>query len=130
MLPSACAGPASRDGCIYEVEIGAEFCHRDVATAGGREASWSLVSNSPCRARVGYPNRPANEEHQPTQGTHPEGTGVSPLDYILDGHQTIPSDRGLFLAETWRLHPAICAFTSEVFYESRLVPFRDWNCRK
>jgi uncharacterized protein len=58
---------------------------------------------------------------QPTQGTHPEGTGVSALDYILDGHQTIPSDRGLFLAETWRLHPAICAFTSEVFYESRLV---------
>jgi predicted RecB family nuclease len=59
---------------------------------------------------------------QPTQGTHPEGTGVSALDYILDGHQTIPSDRGLFLAETWRLHPAICAFTSEVFYENRLVP--------
>jgi predicted RecB family nuclease len=59
---------------------------------------------------------------QPTQGTHPEGTGVSALDYILDGHQTIPSDRGLFLAETWRLHPAICAFTSEVFYESRLAP--------
>jgi uncharacterized protein len=33
---------------------------------------------------------------------------------------TIPSDRGLFLEETWRLHPAICAFTSEMFYESRL----------
>ena len=58
---------------------------------------------------------------QPTQGTHPEGTGVSALDYILDGQQTISADRGLFLAETWRLHPAICAFTSEVFYESRLV---------
>jgi hypothetical protein len=26
----------------------------------------------------------------------------------------------LFLEETWRLHPKICAFTSEVFYESRL----------
>jgi predicted RecB family nuclease len=59
---------------------------------------------------------------QPTQGTHPEGTGISALDYILDGQQTISADRGLFLAETWRLHPAICAFTSEVFYESRLVP--------
>ena len=61
---------------------------------------------------------------QPTQGTHPEGTGVSALDYILDGQQTISADRGLFLAETWRLHPAICAFTSEVFYESRLVPIK------
>jgi predicted RecB family nuclease len=59
---------------------------------------------------------------QPTQGTHPEGTGVSALDYILDGQQTISADRGLFLAETWRLHPAICSFTSEVFYESRLHP--------
>jgi predicted RecB family nuclease len=59
---------------------------------------------------------------QPTQGTHPEGTGISALDYILDGHLTIGADHGLFLAETWRLHPSICAFTSEVFYESRLTP--------
>ena len=61
---------------------------------------------------------------QPTQGTHPEGTGVSALDYILDGQQTISADRGLFLAETWRLHPDICAFTAEVFYESRLHPIK------
>jgi predicted RecB family nuclease len=61
---------------------------------------------------------------QPTQGTHPEGTGVSALDYILDGQQTISADRGLFLAETWRLHPVICEFTSEVFYESRLLPIK------
>jgi superfamily I DNA and/or RNA helicase len=26
------------------------------------------------------------------------------------------------LEETWRLHPTICAFTSELFYESRLHP--------
>lgn len=25
-----------------------------------------------------------------------------------------------FVDETWRLHPSICAFTSELFYESRL----------
>ena len=33
---------------------------------------------------------------------------------------TVPSNRGLFLDRTWRLHPDICAFTSELFYESRL----------
>ena len=33
-----------------------------------------------------------------------------------------PRIRGLFLEETWRLHPAICAFTSELFYENRLHP--------
>jgi predicted RecB family nuclease len=57
---------------------------------------------------------------QPMQGTHPEGTDVSALDHILGAHATIPADRGLFLEETWRLHPDICAFTSEVFYEDRL----------
>ena len=57
---------------------------------------------------------------QPTQGTHPEGTSVSALDYILNGQQTIGAEQGLFLGETWRLHPEICAFTSEMFYESRL----------
>jgi predicted RecB family nuclease len=61
---------------------------------------------------------------QPMQGTHPEGTGVSALEYILDGAQTIRADQGLFLGETWRLHPRICDFTSEVFYESRLVPIK------
>jgi hypothetical protein len=57
---------------------------------------------------------------QPMQGSHPEGTDVSALDHILGDHETIPANRGLFLEETWRLHPDICAFTSELFYESRL----------
>jgi uncharacterized protein len=30
-------------------------------------------------------------------------------------------DQGLFLTETWRLHPDICKFTSELFYDGRLV---------
>jgi uncharacterized protein len=58
---------------------------------------------------------------QPMQGSHPDGTDVSALDHILDGLQTISADRGLFLGETWRLHPSICAFTSELFYEGKLT---------
>jgi hypothetical protein len=58
--------------------------------------------------------------NQPTQGSHPEGTDVSALDHVLNGEQTIAPDRGLFIEETWRLHPSICAFTSELFYENRL----------
>lgn len=57
---------------------------------------------------------------QPQQGTHPEGTDRSALEHILRDHKTIPADRGIFLPETWRLAPSICAFTSEVFYEGRL----------
>jgi uncharacterized protein len=59
---------------------------------------------------------------QPTQGKHPLGADVSALAHLLGDHQTIPPDRGLFLSETWRLHPDICEFTSEVFYEQRLAP--------
>lgn len=57
---------------------------------------------------------------QPQQGIHPDGTDLSALKHLLNGRMTIPDDRGLFLAETWRLHPNICSFTSEVFYENRL----------
>ena len=57
---------------------------------------------------------------QPMQGSHPEGTDVSALDHILGGEQTISPDKGLFLEETWRLHPEICAFTSELFYDGKL----------
>src|SRR5262249_10243114 len=57
---------------------------------------------------------------QPRQGSHPDGTDVSALDHILRGAQTIGPDQGLFLEETWRLHPDICAYTSELFYEGKL----------
>ena len=57
---------------------------------------------------------------QPMQGSHPDGTDVSALAHILGDDQTIPPDRGLFLGETWRLHPSICAFTSELFYAGKL----------
>jgi len=59
---------------------------------------------------------------QPIKGTHPDGLAVSALEHLLAAHETIPRDRGLFLNETHRLHPAICQFTSEQFYESRLLP--------
>lgn len=57
---------------------------------------------------------------QPQQGVHPPGSDVSALDHLLGGAATIPEDRGIFLGETWRLHPELTAFTSEMFYEGRL----------
>jgi predicted RecB family nuclease len=57
---------------------------------------------------------------QVSQGTHPEGSGASVLEHLLGGEDTIPPDRGLFLGVTYRLHPEICAFVSELSYEGRL----------
>jgi predicted RecB family nuclease len=59
---------------------------------------------------------------QPQKAAHPEGSDLSALEYLLEGHDTIPDDRGLFLGETWRLHPSICSYTSDLFYEGKLSP--------
>jgi uncharacterized protein len=58
---------------------------------------------------------------QPLQGTHPPGADRSALGHVLGDAATMPGDRGLFLERTRRLHPQLCAFTSEAFYEGRLA---------
>src|SRR6185436_20297435 len=40
---------------------------------------------------------------------------------LLDGHDTIPADRGVFLDKTYRMHPAITAFVSQTSYDGRLA---------
>jgi superfamily I DNA and/or RNA helicase len=59
---------------------------------------------------------------QPQKGTHPDGVSVSALEHVLGGAKTMPVEQGIFLPETWRLAPAVCAFTSEMFYEGKLHP--------
>jgi uncharacterized protein len=58
---------------------------------------------------------------QPQKAAHPEGSELSALEYLLEHHDTMPEDRGLFLGETWRLNPSICSYTSELFYEGKLT---------
>ncbi|MBL9076007.1 MAG: TM0106 family RecB-like putative nuclease [Planctomycetes bacterium] len=60
---------------------------------------------------------------QPQQGAHPDGADVAALTHVIgvDRH-TLRDDQGLFLSETWRLHPSLCAFTSELYYDGRLTP--------
>ena len=57
---------------------------------------------------------------QPLQGSHPPGADRSALGHLLGDNATMPAHRGLFLEHTWRMHPAITAFTSVAFYEDRL----------
>jgi uncharacterized protein len=57
---------------------------------------------------------------QPQRGAHPEGSDIAALTYLLEGHQTMPEKKGLFLGVTRRLHPDISRFTSEIFYEGKL----------
>ena len=57
---------------------------------------------------------------QPTRATHPGDSGLSALDYLLRGQSTVGPEQGVFLGETRRLHPTICGYISEAFYDSRL----------
>lgn len=63
--------------------------------------------------------------NQPQRGVHPPGVDLSALAHLLSGRATIDPANGLFLKESWRLHPAICAFTSEMFYDNRLSARRE-----
>lgn len=55
-----------------------------------------------------------------THNTHPEGSGCSVLEHLLGERATVAEDRGLFLANSWRMHPDICRFVSEHSYDGRL----------
>jgi uncharacterized protein len=60
---------------------------------------------------------------QPQRGAHPEGADVAALVHVIGKERkTLDDDQGLFLDRTYRLHPAICAMTSELYYDGRLQP--------
>jgi uncharacterized protein len=58
---------------------------------------------------------------QVSQGAHPVGAGASALEHVLGDHDTIPDDLGLFIDQTWRMHPSVCRFVSEIAYDDRLT---------
>jgi uncharacterized protein len=61
---------------------------------------------------------------QPTKAVHPFGSGVSALDHLRiegdDVHDVLPAHRGIFLDRTYRMHPSLTAFVSELAYEGLL----------
>ena len=57
---------------------------------------------------------------QPIQGAHPRESGLSALDYLLEGHAVVPPERGIFLSQTWRMHPDLCRFVSAAVYHGQL----------
>jgi predicted RecB family nuclease len=59
---------------------------------------------------------------QPTQGVHPGESGLSALEYALGDLGTVPPSLGIFLDKTRRMHPDVCRFISDAFYDGRLLP--------
>jgi predicted RecB family nuclease len=63
-----------------------------------------------------------NQLRQPSHGIHPEGVDQSVLDHVIQDQPTMPAAYGLFLETTYRMHPAVCGFVSEAFYDGKLLP--------
>ncbi len=57
---------------------------------------------------------------QPSEAAHPPGAGASALGHILGERATMPEGAGLLLDQTYRMHPDLCRYTSEVFYDGKL----------
>jgi predicted RecB family nuclease len=66
---------------------------------------------------------------QPEKGSHPDGVGISALEHVLGDHETMPAARGIFLPITWRMSPALTAFTSELFYDAKLISKDGLECQ-
>jgi len=67
---------------------------------------------------------------QVTKGTHPDGAEASVLEHLLDGAPVIEPDRGIFIGQSWRMHPDICAFISELSYAGQLSPAHGCGLRR
>ncbi len=99
--------------------------------AGGQRST-TCSSTRPARSRSPTPSPSASRARnlvlvgdqmqlaQVTQGSHPGDTGLSCLEYLLDGHATVPPDLGIFLGDSRRMHPDVCRFISDAIYEGRL----------
>src|SRR2546426_8020373 len=70
-----------------------------------------------------------NQLRQPSHGIHPEGVDRSVLDHVIQDQATMPTAYGLFLETTYRLHPTVCAFVSEAFYDGKLEPDVSTKCQ-
>ena len=90
-----------------------------VVDEAGQFSLAAALASAPAAASIVLLGDPRQLD-QVTQGIHPEGSSASALGHLLGEEKTIPPERGLFLGRTWRMHPDICRFTSELFYEDRL----------
>jgi predicted RecB family nuclease len=85
----------------------------------GQMSLANVVAASPSTASIVLLGDPQQLD-QVLQGSHPPGAERSALAHLLNGAATIDPHQGLFLATTWRLHPDLCRYTSETFYDNRL----------
>ena len=68
--------------------------------------------------------------NSPSSAIHPNDSGKSVPEYLLEGNDTVSPSKGIFIDKSRRLHSKICNFTSNNFYDGRLKSFGFTDKRK
>jgi uncharacterized protein len=85
----------------------------------GQVSLADAIAMSACARNIVLLGDPQQLPHV-TQGIHPEGAGSAILEHLLQDRATVEANRGLFLEQSWRMHPDVCGFISELAYDGRL----------
>ena len=85
----------------------------------GQIALADVIAVTPCAKNVVLLGDPL-QLAQVSQGMHPGGIGASALEHLLGEDATVSPTDGVFLDESYRMHPDICEFISHNVYENRL----------
>ena len=106
------------------------FTHTDLIERGGLDllvideaGQFSLaptIGASVCANRLLLLGDP-QQLPQVSQGAHPEPVDESALGWLMGEHDTIPTEYGYFLGQSFRMHPALCEKVSVLSYEGRLL---------
>lgn len=130
------ASPATGDRAWMTADIvggtAFHFCRPEFAGAfdtlvvdeAGQVGLANLLAMGRCARNVVLVGDP-RQLPQVVQGAHPGAAGLSCLDWLLGEDATARPDRGILLPETRRMHPDLCRFVSDHFYEGRLASHPD-----
>jgi len=111
-------------GTVWTFSSSSGFSYRDLDLLVVDEAGqFSLADTIACSTAarnlllLGDPQ----QLPQVSQGVHPEPINESALGWLSTGHDVLPSEFGVFLDQSWRMHEAVCIPVSELSYEGKLT---------
>ena len=102
--------PGSLD--LLVIEEAGQFCLAHTIAAAGAARNLLLLGDP-------------QQLPQVSQGTHYEPVDQSALGWLVDGAPTLDPSLGYFLAQSWRMHSAVCRPVSQLSYAGRLTSYKE-----
>jgi uncharacterized protein len=94
-----------------------DYLFIDEAGQVGLPNAIAVMTSAKSTILLGDPLQLAQVSHT----EHPGGLGASVLEHVLDHDlRPVAPDRGVLLTDSYRMHPHVCEFISQLLYEGRL----------